>query len=398
MDDASRHLVIVLSMHRSGSSLTTRILERLGMSLGPYPLNGAAPSNPYGHYESMPFMYLNMKVQSLVHGFDADLPDSPEVLARFVASRGVWPADIHIPDALYAEGRELVRGLLQSGRVSGFKDPRTVLAWPFWRRVLDAFPEVRVIPLGLLRSPHEMAMSLVTRRQGMLSYWDSLDVAGLHLGRLRAILAEWGEHPPCLCFGDGGYLRGLEIAARWCGLEWKPDAAIEAIDRSCVHHEPAVIAHWAQEHFDVLRGMSGGSPAAQENRVRLESDARAIEKTQLANWARAEANLKQACAEAEQARRASAEAENRRTLAEAQFSAQAAQLADAQNRLAEAWSRIGELQATLSSMAEELSVLREQAHHWRTRLERLQSNPVISLALEGRRTLRRLLHSNRVAS
>ena len=62
-------------------------------------------------------------------------------------------------------GRSLVRTLLDSGKISGFKDPRTVLLWPFWRRVLSAFPGVRIVPIALLRSPHEIAMSLFTRSE-----------------------------------------------------------------------------------------------------------------------------------------------------------------------------------------------------------------------------------------
>ena len=36
MDDCERTLVVFLSMHRSGSSLATQILHRMGMSLGPF--------------------------------------------------------------------------------------------------------------------------------------------------------------------------------------------------------------------------------------------------------------------------------------------------------------------------------------------------------------------------
>ncbi len=44
-DLSSRTLVVILSMHRGGSTLTTSILQRLGMSFGPYDLVGAAKSN-----------------------------------------------------------------------------------------------------------------------------------------------------------------------------------------------------------------------------------------------------------------------------------------------------------------------------------------------------------------
>ena len=49
-------VIILLSMHRCGSSLTANILQRLGMSLGPFELNGTDSSNPYGHFEAVPFL------------------------------------------------------------------------------------------------------------------------------------------------------------------------------------------------------------------------------------------------------------------------------------------------------------------------------------------------------
>ena len=91
-----------------------------------------------------------------------DLPESEEALDSFVAGKGAidWP---EIPAHFLARGRSIIENLLESGKVSGFKDPRTVLLWPFWERVLTDFPTVRVAPVALLRSPHEIAMSLCSR-------------------------------------------------------------------------------------------------------------------------------------------------------------------------------------------------------------------------------------------
>ena len=61
----------------------------------------AAPSNPHGHFESMPFYELNRQVQELALGFPDDLPGSPEVLSRFVSKSGrMARRDIEIPDEL----------------------------------------------------------------------------------------------------------------------------------------------------------------------------------------------------------------------------------------------------------------------------------------------------------
>ena len=107
MEDRERTLIPVLSMHRCGSSLTTHVLQELGMSLGPFEIMGAGPANPHGHFEAMPFHRLNQRIQNLAYGFMDDLPDSPEVLRHFCETRGHWDDDIHIPDEFFAEGQAL---------------------------------------------------------------------------------------------------------------------------------------------------------------------------------------------------------------------------------------------------------------------------------------------------
>ena len=268
------------------------------MSLGPFELLGAEPTNPYGHFEAVPFHKLNRQIQSLAHGFADDLPDSPEVLAHFCETRGQWDVDTHIPDEFLAEGRALVRTLVDSGEVSGFKDPRTVLTWPFWQRVFAGFEDVRVIPVGLIRSPHEIAMSLVTRRGGWRGYWTSLDVIAVHFHRQKQILDAAPDGIPCLCFGSPSYLKTLEIAVRQAGLCWDAPAVLELFDHSAVHQRPAAIAHQAQELFESMCG-EGASPCEPEtSRARQEKDARFLEGLRLDQWKINETKVSQARDEA----------------------------------------------------------------------------------------------------
>jgi hypothetical protein len=282
MDDARPTLIILLSMHRSGSSLTACLLQRLGMSLGPFELNGAASTNPYGHFESMPFMMLNRKVQNLAFSFTEDFPESDDVLARFLQSRGNWGSDVRIPNELVEEGRTLVRALVDSGKVSGFKDPRTILTWPFWQEVLKGFgDDVRVVPFGLIRSPHAIAMSLVSRWQGRCGYWTSLDIAAVHLRRQKAILANQEHRLPNPCFGSPSYLETLEVVARYCDLSWDPEAVNDHIDPSCIHHIPARVPHEAQTLFDSLSSHGTVLADSERDRTQFEIDARRIESMRL---------------------------------------------------------------------------------------------------------------------
>jgi hypothetical protein len=340
MEESTRTLVILLSMHRCGSSLTANILQRLGLSLGPFELNGAAPSNPFGHFEAMPFLWLNRELQELAFGFKDDLSSSPQVQARFCATEGEWPDEIPFPEDLLERGRSLIRALVDSGKVSGFKDPRTVLTWPFWRRVLDDFPGLRVVPVSLVRSPHEIAMSLVSRRKGWCSYWDSLDVIAVHLRRQKAILDYWDDRPPPLCFSSPSYLKRLESVVWQCGLTWDTSIALDVFDGTYVHQAPAAVPHRAQAFFESLLGDLELSRDPQGDRARLERDARSIEALRLQQWNSTQDQLSQAQAESQQGRIRVAEAE-------LQVREAHAQVHEVQARLVEAERQRDQLQATL---------------------------------------------------
>ena len=90
MEDAERTLVILLSMHRSGSSLTANVFMEQGLSLGNWELYPAHPTNPHGHFEAMPILELNLAVQTLIHGFGNDLPETEEAVSTFLATDGRW--------------------------------------------------------------------------------------------------------------------------------------------------------------------------------------------------------------------------------------------------------------------------------------------------------------------
>ena len=188
---SGRSLVVILSMHRSGSSLTTNLLHELGMSLGPFELIGPLESNRRGHFEPVPVNHFDMRLQQQVFGFDGDLPRSEETLAQFLQLSGKWDLAAATPEADLEFGRKFVRQLAESGDVSGFKDPRVVLLWPYWSRVLSEFSELRVVLLTVLRSPHEVAMSIFMRGKGQFTYHDALDMTAVCLRRIQAIRESW---------------------------------------------------------------------------------------------------------------------------------------------------------------------------------------------------------------
>ena len=366
MESDTTTLAFLLCMHRSGSSFTASVFQELGMSLGPFPLLGADSSNIHGHFESLPLLMLNRKVQEIAFGFPDDFPKSEEVLTRFLDGKGIWPEGVKIPDELFDEGRRLVAGLVGSGGISGFKDPRTVLTWPFWRQVLQEFHSLRVVVVPLLRSPHEIAMSLCTRSEGALGYWSSLDLIAVHFGRMKAILENEKQASRAVRFGSEGFLDDLAEAARCCGLTWNEADALRVFDRACVHHEPATVVHEAQMLYEELGGQRPPLGQAERNGWLLARDARKCE-------ALAQRLASQALAS------------HRRSEAQQQLSQAQAALSDMRNQLTLARDEMSRAQESERRMWEECQRLREQR-------DRFESHPVLGQVLRARRRVKGLLN------
>jgi hypothetical protein len=53
--------IVILGMHRSGTSTIARILASIGINMGER-IMGANESNPFGHYENLDFVELNDEI------------------------------------------------------------------------------------------------------------------------------------------------------------------------------------------------------------------------------------------------------------------------------------------------------------------------------------------------
>jgi hypothetical protein len=145
---ANRRLaVLVLGMHRSGTSLTTEILSRLGLWIGTEEkLIGATEYNPRGHFE-------------LVAGVEFD----NDVLRQ---AGGSWdnPPAIETVDALATSIRPAIEEWFEGRSAWAFKDPRLCLTLPVW---MPALTGVNTRIVHVVRDPHAVARSLVTRTDAM---------------------------------------------------------------------------------------------------------------------------------------------------------------------------------------------------------------------------------------
>lgn len=113
--------LIIVGMHRSGTSLTARWLQMCGLHLGSE-LVPATRSNREGHYEDLEITRLHR-----------------EILRRngltYLTRREV---PIHTTEQDRYEAQRLVVERAASSPAWGWKDPRTSLFLPFWQDVVPA--------------------------------------------------------------------------------------------------------------------------------------------------------------------------------------------------------------------------------------------------------------------
>ena len=152
-------VICIIGMHRSGTSLVTRLLNLCGLDLGPSDqLMSGNETNPGGHFENLNFTY---KINdSLLQHFEGAWDHPPNL-------REGWEYDSSI-DQIVEEARELVRSFSKS-KHWGWKDPRTTLLLPFWKSLV---PNLRFVIC--VRSPLEVAKSLTKRDRIPIS-------SGVHL-------------------------------------------------------------------------------------------------------------------------------------------------------------------------------------------------------------------------
>lgn len=203
--------VCVVGMHRSGTSMVTRLLSQCGLYLGPpEQLLHANAANPEGHFEHEPINALNDEVLRRLGG-DWDAPPRPVM----------WILRRHRLVPLRAQARDVIR-VLDDGHLWGWKDPRNSLTLPFWLRVV---PRLTVVVCA--RAPTPTAESLVVRNamsfEGALLLWEHYN---------RRILATAPRRRTVVTWYDSYFVdpeREIERVARAVGLCPSPEAIAQAV-------------------------------------------------------------------------------------------------------------------------------------------------------------------------
>lgn len=147
----SQTLIVVLGMHRSGTSAITRALETMGVNLGERLMPPAPGVNDKGFYEDLDLVALNeAMLDACGYNWDSAAPILDSDVER-LANQG------YVLEAI-----TLLRSRLARYPLFGMKDPRIAKLMPFWRRVFtEAGINVRYVMA--YRNPLSVVQSLEAR-------------------------------------------------------------------------------------------------------------------------------------------------------------------------------------------------------------------------------------------
>ena len=141
-------IVCVVGMHRSGTSMVARMLKECGLYLGDEKdLIQAAEDNTEGFWENIKFLNLNEEILSEMGG-SWDIP--PVLDAGWEVSPRL--VNTHI------KASNLIEQFSSESNHWGWKDPRSSLTIPFWKRNI---PDLKIV--FCLRNPYEVHRSLTKR-------------------------------------------------------------------------------------------------------------------------------------------------------------------------------------------------------------------------------------------
>ena len=166
-------LVVILGMHRSGTSLVTSSLPLLGFPLGPNLMAGNE-DNPKGFFEDLDLVSLNDDLLSLNYSsWDSPL--------------GNLDQEIKFNRDHEKRAKNLLELRFSETDKWAIKDPRLCLLMPFWRAQFEA-NNIRPYYVGVHREPLAIAASLQERNQ--LTERHGLLICYIYL---RSMMSSLGE-------------------------------------------------------------------------------------------------------------------------------------------------------------------------------------------------------------
>jgi hypothetical protein len=250
--------IVVLGMHRSGTSMVTRLLHRCGLYLGQSDDLLHAESdrlnahhlndNPHGYWENIHFIDFNDDLLAVLGG-DYLHPPPLEI---------GWESDQRLKPFLH-RARGLLSTLDQQAHW-GWKDPRNMLTAAFWQQVQ---PDLKLV--FCIRDPSEVLRSILGRNFSTMTesveWWL----------RYHETLLMTLDHSPYLVTHHQSYfydpVAELQRVLEFCGLPIEDEmlkAAVATIDPNLYRNrdisarlEPATIPHRVWEYYQPFTQLAG---------------------------------------------------------------------------------------------------------------------------------------------
>ncbi|WP_157975965.1 hypothetical protein [Lewinella sp. IMCC34191] len=113
-------ILVLVGMHRSGTSLTAQWMASCGLQLGDK-LLGSSPGNKFGHYEDMDFLEFHEELLAY-HGKNYDVTE---------------PIQFTVPDGFRNRATTLITNRNGAYPQWGWKEPRTSLFLHLWDQLID---------------------------------------------------------------------------------------------------------------------------------------------------------------------------------------------------------------------------------------------------------------------
>jgi SAM-dependent methyltransferase len=180
-----QRLIVVLGMHRSGTSTVTRALQAMGVELGSRLMPAVEGVNDTGFWEDLDLNELNIEMLGALNREWHSLAPVGEAFVELLCGKG-----------FLSRAEELLRLKIGQSPVFGFKDPRVTVLLPFWQRVF-ALCDIDVSYVLALRNPVSVAKSLARRehfefrKSTLLWLGHVLSMMRCTMGAKRRILVDY---------------------------------------------------------------------------------------------------------------------------------------------------------------------------------------------------------------
>lgn len=225
-------VVVILGMHRSGTSVLSAGLEALGVEFGEN-LIPPRPDNPKGYWEDARLVAFNDGVLSLCGFSSGDVG---------LSSRRVLGVERF--EEIVQQAMALLTELLAGKALLGIKDPRMPRLMPIWQAAFDALG-LWVDYVIAARHPLSVAESLAARdhlsREKSLMLWYEHSCRSMQWALHKG--PWWSTTIDCwLCRDRNWAVLAIDFPCRWTS-RLAPASSVMSWMSNCVTH-PMMRARW----------------------------------------------------------------------------------------------------------------------------------------------------------